>query len=125
MDELFIWFNRTQLPAGYPVKDDAVFKPSFEAKNPKAVPEQKWTMFNHHKMSFPPTDAYQFPKEMYLVITKKTAPIQFDYFDCRQYVKLVSGRFLKFIQEKGLTEEYYEKAVLHIVDAKGSSLAGD
>lgn len=125
MEELFIWFNRTQLPVGYPLKDDTVFKPSFDAKNPKGMPDQPWKTFNHHKMSFPPTDAHRFPVEMYLVVTKKYPSIQFDYFDYSHYVKLVSGRFLSFIQEKGLTSDYYEKATLHIVDVQGNSMAGE
>ncbi|BAV05583.1 Immunity protein 43 [Filimonas lacunae] len=123
MEDLFIWFNRTQLPSGYPLKEDTVLKSSYDAKSATKMPDQAWKTFNHHTMSFPPTGTHQFPEEMYLVVTKKYPAIHFDYFDYGYYVKLVSGRFLSFMEEQGVTADYYEKALLHIVDIQGHSLA--
>ncbi|RAJ05442.1 immunity protein 43 of polymorphic toxin system [Chitinophaga skermanii] len=126
MEKLFIWFNRTQLPTGYPAKDDTILKLSFDPKKPKLMPGQPWKQFNIHTMPFPPEEMYQFPSSMYLVVTRKLKdPIKFDYYDYAQGVKLVSAGFLTFIQEAGLTEEHYEIATLHIINEAGEALTND
>lgn len=123
MEELFIWFNRTKVPQGYPLKDDFILKPSFNKAKPKDIPLQEWKLYNPFKMEFPPGDEYKFPLEMFMVLTKKSyKKIFFDYYGYTNYVAFVSDQFFSFLQQNGLDDSYYEKAKLFVIDLEGNLL---
>jgi hypothetical protein len=123
MSELFIWFNRTKIPEGYPLKDDFILKDSFKKDKPKDIPTQQWKLYNPFKMEFPPVDGYKFPSEMYMVITKASyKTIFFDYYGYSNNVAFVSDKFLAFLQKNGLDDSYYEKAKLLVIDLGGNLL---
>jgi len=80
MDDLFIWFNRTKVPDGYPLTDEIIIKDTFDKARPKYTPDQRWKLFNPYKMDFPPSEEYKFPDKLYMVITKSCKTIIFDYY---------------------------------------------
>lgn len=127
MKELFIWFNRTRVPEGYPLKDDFILKNSFKKDKAKEIPTQQWKLFNPFKMKFPPVDDYKFPSEMYMVIIKvSNKKILFDYYGYSNNVAFASDKFLGFLQKNGLDDSYYEKAKLRVIDLEGNVLtSGD
>lgn len=125
MSDLFIWFNRTKVPYGYPLTDEIIVKDVFDKARPKYMPDQRWKLFNPYKMEFPPTKEYKFPDELYMVMTKSDKTIEFDYYSHQKNVAFVSDGFLDFLQRNGLDSSYYEKAKLLIVDLKGDILTGD
>jgi hypothetical protein len=122
-DDLYIWYNRTKLPKGFPLAGKYLLNNSFDIKNPRKISEQKWTLYNSYRMGFPPSDdKFKFPNNIYLVILDKQKDILFDYFDYEYNVKLVSEKFLQFIQKNGLTKGY-EEANLFIIDTKENLLS--
>ena len=65
MEELFIWFNRTKVPDGYPLKDDFILKHHFNKAKPKDIPAERLKLYNPFKTEFPPVKEYKFPPEIY------------------------------------------------------------
>lgn len=89
------------------------------------MPDQRWKLFNPSQMEFPPVDEYKFPDELYMVITKSTKRVAFDYYSHQKNVAFVSDRFLGFLQRNGLDASYYEKAKLFIVNLKGDLITNE
>jgi hypothetical protein len=109
MEDLYIWFNREDDPEIYPTTEDYILKSNFEIEKPKKMYDQNWKQ--------------KLPAEIYLIITKKKyKEIHFDYYDLFD-VKLVSEKFLSFLNNNGIDDAYYEKAVLHIFDLNGKTLS--
>jgi hypothetical protein len=126
MTDLFIWFNRTQLPDGYIPIEDIIFKNDFDIKKPKFMPEQPWKMYDAQIHGAPPEKEKEFPKKMYLVSTKKNnQKVKFDFYGIDDSVILVSSKFMSFILENGIDESYYEIAQLFVIDTNGNSLIDD
>ncbi|REC59785.1 hypothetical protein DRF65_23935 [Chryseobacterium pennae] len=126
MTDLFIWFNRTQGPEGHFQLDDVIFTSSFDSKKPKFVAEQPWKMYDASIHGFPPEDKKRFPSKMYLVSTKnKPSIIKFDFYGMNNLAVLVSSKFLTFLNNKGIDENYYEIAELSIIDLKGNDLTNN
>jgi hypothetical protein len=123
MNKLYIWFNRTVLPKGYPIFGDYIFKSQFDIKNPKKVYDENWKRYSYLKMAYSLKEDIKFPAEMYLiVIKKKYKSIFFDYYNIGDHVRLVSEDFMLFLKENGLEESYYEIALLNVLNIEGESL---
>jgi hypothetical protein len=117
MKNLYIWHRRALNIEVYPPTEDYIFKSKFETDKPKKYYTENWKEIDD-KGNYKNT----LPDEMYLVITaKKYKGIHFDYYDIRD-VKLVSETFLSFLNENGMDNTYYGKAVLHIFNLNGKPL---
>ena len=124
MKELYIWFNRTQLPKGFPLQNDFILKSQFDLEQPRKIYDEKWKMYNRFNSEYPIGD-FQFPHEMFMVVTKKKyKEIDFDYYSCDvgTSIKFVSESFLNFLSTNGIDENYYEQAKLNVLDLAGNSL---
>lgn len=124
MKELYIWFNRTQLPKGYPLQSDFILKSQFDLEQPRKIYDEKWKMYNRFNSEYS-TGEFQFPCEMFMVVTKKKyKEIDFDYYSCDVgiSIKFVSESFLNFLSTNGIDENYYKQAKLNVIDLSGNSL---
>ena len=124
MKELYIWFNRIQLPKGFPLQNDFILKSQFDLDQPRKIYDEKWKMYNRFNSEYPIGD-FQFPHEMFMVVTKKKyKEIDFDYYSCDvgTSIKFVSESFLNFLSTNGIDKNYYEQAKLNVLDLAGNSL---
>lgn len=124
MKDLYIWFNRTQLPKGYPLQSDFILKSQFDLEQPRKIYDEKWKMYNRFNSEHP-TGEFQFPCEMFMVVTKKKyKEINFDYYSCNvgASVRFVSESFLNFLSANGIDKSYYEQAKLNVLDLAGNNL---
>jgi hypothetical protein len=108
----------------YPPIAAYIFESKFDIKKPKKYNDYE----EHWKHTFMAdyvqgSGKYKFPDEMYFVVTyKKYKKIDFDYFSILRKVRIVSENFLSFLNNNGIDDSYYEKAILHIIDLKGQTL---
>ena len=106
MKELYIWFNRTQLPKGSPLQNDFILKSQFDLEQPRKIYDEKWKMYNRFNSEYPTGD-FQFPCKMFMVVTKKKyKEIDFDYYSCDvgTSIKFVSESFLNFLSTNGIDQ---------------------
>lgn len=125
MNNLFIWFNRTKMPIGYPNKNDFIIKSTFDKNKPKYIPNQIWKLYSL-SMGNPSQSKYKFPTDLYMVITNKSyKEIYFDYYGYDYNIAFISDQFFDFIRNNGLPDSYYEIAELHILNLDGIYLTNN
>jgi hypothetical protein len=123
MKKLFVWFYQaSNLPAGVPSPLTTTLTEKFDPKNPLPSFDYPWVRYNHYTMTFPPPHlALQLPEHLFFVV-KREKEILFDFLPFKGPYKIVSKRFLDYLQTTGLPENY-EVARLTVVSHTGKSLS--
>jgi hypothetical protein len=122
MKKLFVWFYQaSHLPKGAPSPLNTTLTEEFNLKKPMPDFDYPWVRYNHYAMEFPPPSLeLQLPEHLFFVV-KGEKQILFDFLHFKGPYKVVSKRFLEYLQTNGLATNY-EVARLTIVSNRGKYL---
>lgn len=120
---IFVWFYRAaSRPKGVPFHLDTMLAEQVKLSGSLPGFDYPWVRYNPYQMDFPPTDpALRLPEHLFFIV-KKEKEVVFDFLHFKNEYKIVSQRFLDYLEWHG-PQNTYEKAQLTVVNTAGKSIA--